>query len=156
MKKLLIVVDYQKDFVDGSLGFDDAKKLDDYISYLIDSYHKNNDDVLFAFDTHHDNYLKTQEGQHLPVVHCLENSEGWKLYGHVSEKIKPVNPPARSKVNASVIKSRIIPEGFIPRALKVPLSTLRLITITLYVLEIPTEIIIASSTIIAITISCKA
>ena len=66
MKKLLIVVDYQKDFVDGSLGFDDAKKLDDYISYL-----------------------KTQEGQHLPVVHCLENSEGWKLYGHVSEKIKP-------------------------------------------------------------------
>ena len=89
MKKLLIVVDYQKDFVDGSLGFDDAKKLDDYISYLIDSYHKNNDDVLFTFDTHHDNYLKTQEGQHLPVVHCLENSEGWKLYGHVSEKIKP-------------------------------------------------------------------
>lgn len=88
MKKLLIVIDYQKDFVDGSLGFDDAKKLDDYISCLIDSYHENNNDVLFTFDTHHENYLKTQEGQHLPIVHCLENSEGWKLYGHVSEKIK--------------------------------------------------------------------
>ena len=45
MKKLLIVVDYQKDFVDGSLGFEAAIKLDDYISELIDQFHKNNNDV---------------------------------------------------------------------------------------------------------------
>ena len=72
MKKLLIVVDYQKDFVDGSLGFDDAKKLDDYISYLIDSYHKNNDDVLFTFDTHHDNYLLSIVLKIAKVGNCMD------------------------------------------------------------------------------------
>ena len=51
MKKLLIVVDYQKDFVDGSLGFEAAIQLDDYISELIDQFHKNNNDVLFTFDS---------------------------------------------------------------------------------------------------------
>lgn len=84
MKKLLIVVDYQKDFVDGSLGFPEAAQLDQYISSLIQNYHENNDDVIFTFDTHHENYLETQEGQNLPIVHCIENSEGWKLYGKVA------------------------------------------------------------------------
>ena len=89
MKKLLIVVDYQKDFVDGSLGFEAAIQLDDYISEFIDQFHKNNNDVLFTFDTHSTNYLETQEGKNLPIKHCIENSEGWKLYGQVSKKRKP-------------------------------------------------------------------
>lgn len=84
MKKLLIVVDYQKDFVDGSLGFESAVQLDDYISSLIQKYHNNNDDIIFTFDTHHEDYLKTQEGKNLPVVHCIEKSDGWKLYGKVA------------------------------------------------------------------------
>lgn len=88
MKKLLIVVDYQKDFVDGSLGFEDAIQLDDYISSLIEKYHENNDDVIFTFDTHQENYLETQEGKNLPIVHCLENSEGWKLYGKVASLLQ--------------------------------------------------------------------
>jgi len=88
MKKLLIVVDYQKDFVDGSLGFKDAIGLDEYISSLIQEYHENQDDVIFTFDTHQKNYLETQEGKNLPIVHCLENSDGWKLYGKVATLIQ--------------------------------------------------------------------
>lgn len=88
MKKLLIVIDYQKDFVDGSLGFENAVQLDDYISSLIQKYHENNDDVIFTFDTHQENYLETQEGRYLPIVHCIENSDGWKLYGKVAELVQ--------------------------------------------------------------------
>ena len=88
MKKLLIVVDYQKDFVDGSLGFKDAVQLDEYISSLIQDYHENNDDVIFTFDTHQENYLETQEGRNLPIVHCIENSDGWKLYGKVATLVQ--------------------------------------------------------------------
>ena len=54
MKKCLIVVDYQNDFVTGSLGFPQAKELDSRIAAKIDAYHQNGDDVLFTFDTHGD------------------------------------------------------------------------------------------------------
>lgn len=84
MKKLLIVVDYQKDFVNGSLGFEQAKSLDDHISKMIENYHNHNDDVIFTFDTHNENYLHSQEGHNLPVTHCIENSDGWQLYGQVA------------------------------------------------------------------------
>ena len=84
MKKLLIVVDYQKDFVNGSLGFKEAEDLDEYLASLIDQYHQNKDDVIFTFDTHQNNYLETQEGKNLPIEHCIKNSDGWELYGKVN------------------------------------------------------------------------
>ena len=83
MKKLLVVVDYQNDFVDGSLGFEKAPSLEEGICQKIDMYKKNHDEVIFTFDTHHENYLETQEGKHLPITHCIENSDGWQLYGKV-------------------------------------------------------------------------
>ncbi len=79
MKRLLIVIDYQNDFVSGSLGFNDAIILEDYLVELIKKYHLNKDDVIFTYDSHQDNYLDTQEGKNLPVTHCIENSEGWQL-----------------------------------------------------------------------------
>lgn len=85
MKKLLIVIDYQKDFVDGSLEFKEAQDLDDYLASLINQYHQNNDDVLFTFDTHHINYLESQEGRNLPIPHCIKGSDGWQLYGKVND-----------------------------------------------------------------------
>lgn len=62
----------------------DLKKLNIWMSILlllIDQYHQNKDDVIFTFDTHQNNYLKTQEGKNLPIEHCIKNSDGWKLYG---------------------------------------------------------------------------
>ena len=85
MKKLLLVVDYQKDFVDGALGFPGAERLDGPIAEKITAYHAAGDDVAFTLDTHQENYLDTQEGRKLPVPHCLMNSEGWQLYGKTGQ-----------------------------------------------------------------------
>ena len=85
MKQLLLVVDYQKDFVDGALGFAGAETLDGPIAEKIAAYHAAGDDVAFTLDTHQENYLDTQEGRKLPVPHCLMNSEGWQLYGKTGQ-----------------------------------------------------------------------
>ena len=68
MKNLLIVVDYQKDFVDGALGFPE---------------------VVFTLDTHYNNYTTTQEGRKLPIAHCIDGSDGHKLYGRTAEAYLP-------------------------------------------------------------------
>ena len=81
MKKLLIVVDYQNDFVNGSLGFEGAELLDDKIAEKINIYRENGDDICFTMDTHFDNYPDTMEGRKLPVIHCVKGTEGWQLYG---------------------------------------------------------------------------
>lgn len=83
MKKLLIVVDYQNDFVDGSLGFPKAKELDERIANKIIEYRNHNQDVIFTFDTHYEDYMSTIEGKHLPVKHCIKGTYGHKLYGQV-------------------------------------------------------------------------
>ena len=84
MKKLLIVVDFQNDFVDGTLGFEKAKELDIIISNKIKKYKNNNHDVIYTFDTHYDEYFDTLEGQKLPVKHCILGTSGHNLYGNVA------------------------------------------------------------------------
>lgn len=83
MKKLLVVVDYQNDFVNGALGFPGADAIDAGIAKTAQHYLAAGDNVLFTFDTHGENYLKSREGRALPVPHCLDGSEGWRLYGQV-------------------------------------------------------------------------
>lgn len=80
MKDLLIVVDYQNDFVDGSLGFPSAKDIYPYILMTIENFKKLGHDVVFTRDTHDENYLTSEEGRHLPIRHCLIASEGIKFY----------------------------------------------------------------------------
>lgn len=79
MKKLLIVVDFQNDFIDGALGFKKAETLVDIISDKIKKYLSNNDDVIFTLDTHDDNYMNTNEGTNLPVPHCIDGTFGHKV-----------------------------------------------------------------------------
>ncbi|MCL2409414.1 MAG: cysteine hydrolase family protein [Oscillospiraceae bacterium] len=88
MKKCLIVVDYQNDFVTGSLGFAEAAELERSIVEKITRYRDNGDEVVFTFDTHDENYRDTQEGRNLPVPHCLQNTDGHKLYGKVADLIE--------------------------------------------------------------------
>lgn len=83
MKKALVVVDYQKDFVSGSLGFPEAAKLDEKIAAKIEVSLGLEQDVIFTLDTHGKEYLSTMEGKNLPVVHCIKGSDGWELYGKV-------------------------------------------------------------------------
>ena len=88
MKKALIVVDYQKDFVTGSLGFSKAETLDRAIAAKIREYRSSDGDVLVTFDTHEKNYLETQEGRNLPVVHCVRGTDGWNLFGETAGQIE--------------------------------------------------------------------
>lgn len=88
MKRLLLVVDYQNDFVDGALGFPGAEKLDVPIANKIAAYREAGDEVAFTFDTHRADYLDTQEGKNLPVTHCVEGTLGHKLYGQVAECLR--------------------------------------------------------------------
>lgn len=79
MRKTLIVVDMQNDFIDGSLGTKEAVAIVPNVKKKIEAYIQNGDEVIFTRDTHHKNYLETNEGKNLPVVHCVEGTDGWKI-----------------------------------------------------------------------------
>ena len=79
MKRLLVVVDMQKDFIDGSLGTKEAQEIVPNVAEKIKEYQNAGDQVVFTFDTHYENYLETQEGKRLPVKHCIKGTEGWEL-----------------------------------------------------------------------------
>jgi len=76
MKKLLIVVDMQNDFITGTLGSPQAQMILPSVKAKIEHYKQNGDRVLFTRDTHYDNYLETQEGKYLPVAHCIKGTKG--------------------------------------------------------------------------------
>lgn len=90
-RKLLLVVDYQKDFVDGSLGFEKAESLYEGIYNKITSYIDNGDDVIFTKDTHSVTYLNTREGRNLPIEHCIYGTDGHELYGDLEKFVKREN-----------------------------------------------------------------
>lgn len=79
MKKLLIVVDMQTDFVTGALGTKEAQAIVPMVAEKIQKAKEEGTDVIFTLDTHEENYLDTQEGKQLPVPHCIKNTEGWML-----------------------------------------------------------------------------
>ncbi len=84
MNKILIVVDYQNDFVSGALGFEQAAALEGPIARRVEKALADGWKVIFTRDTHGEDYLNTREGRFLPVPHCLKGSEGWHLYGALS------------------------------------------------------------------------
>ena len=79
MKKTLIVIDMQNDFIDGSLGTDEAVKIVPNVRKKIEEYRSNGDEIIFTRDTHGEDYLSTPEGKKLPVVHCVKNTHGWQI-----------------------------------------------------------------------------
>ncbi len=85
MKKILIVVDMQNDFIDGSLGTKEAESI---VNHVVEEINKDYSLVIATRDTHPENYLKTNEGKHLPVKHCIKNSEGWQIRPEVFEAIE--------------------------------------------------------------------
>lgn len=76
---LLIVVDMQKDFIDGSLGTAEAQAIVPAVKERIVEAMGDRWQVIFTKDTHSIDYLKTQEGRNLPVMHCLRGSDGWQF-----------------------------------------------------------------------------
>lgn len=81
MKKLLVIVDYQNDFVNGPLGFQDAVNLEDKIVSRILKAESEGEDIVFTKDVHDKNYLDSEEGKHLPIIHCQKGESGAELFG---------------------------------------------------------------------------
>ena len=77
MRKLLIVIDMQNDFIDGALGTSEAVAIVENVKEKIKSYPIG--DIFATQDTHGPDYLQTQEGRHLPVEHCIKGSKGWLI-----------------------------------------------------------------------------
>ncbi len=77
--KLLIVVDMQNDFIDGALGTKEAVAIVSNVAEKIKRARDAGWEVVFTRDTHQKNYLQTQEGKNLPVVHCILGSKGWQI-----------------------------------------------------------------------------
>ena len=84
-KEILIVVDYQIDFVNGTLANPAAAALETGIAEKVRAYRREGKPVIFTKDTHPEDYLETREGRFLPVPHCIRGSEGWGLYGALAE-----------------------------------------------------------------------
>lgn len=79
MKKTLIVVDMQNDFIDGALGTKEAVAIIPAVKEKIAEYQKQGAEIIFTRDTHFDNYLETNEGKNLPVAHCIKGTKGWEI-----------------------------------------------------------------------------
>lgn len=83
MRKVLVVIDMQNDFIDGALGTAEAVKIVPKVVEKMLQYDPEN--IYLTRDTHYENYLETQEGRNLPVEHCIEGTPGWQLRGEIAE-----------------------------------------------------------------------
>lgn len=88
MPSCLVVVDYQNDFVNGSLGFPRAAQIGAAIAERIQKARAAGEDIIFTQDTHGLDYLDTHEGQHLPIAHCLRGTEGWRIASPVEAEVR--------------------------------------------------------------------
>lgn len=85
MKKFLIVVDMQKDFVDGALGTAEAVKIVPGVVKKIESF---DGEIIATRDTHYENYMDTREGKKLPVPHCIKGTPGWELNADIKAALE--------------------------------------------------------------------
>lgn len=86
VRKILIVIDMQNDFIDGSLGTKEAEGIVGAVKEKIRSYSIEN--VIATMDTHEKEYLSTQEGQNLPVEHCIRETKGWEIREDIAGLLK--------------------------------------------------------------------
>ena len=95
MKKVLVVVDIQNDFVDGALGTPEAVAIVDAAAEKIKNF---DGDIFVTYDTHFENYMDTLEGKKLPVPHCIKGTNGWELNPKIAEALKGKNYKTIEKI----------------------------------------------------------
>ena len=88
MKRLLIVVDMQNDFIDGVLGTPEAQAI---IPNVVNKIKDWNGNIFYTFDNHKENYLSTQEGKNLPIEHCIIGENGWAIQSNVMSALMSVS-----------------------------------------------------------------
>ena len=84
MRKILIVVDMQNDFIDGALGSKEAQTIVPNVVKKIEEW---DGEIIVTYDTHLSNYMDTREGKYLPVPHCIMDTEGWQLNNKVQKAL---------------------------------------------------------------------
>lgn len=109
--KALVVVDYQNDFVNGSLGFAGAENPEPVILSKIEATRAQGGQVIFTLDTHGENYLDTAEGRKLPVVHCVDGTEGHSLFGRVARAVRPEDILIRKPAFGSLELADLLKRG---------------------------------------------
>lgn len=105
MQDILIVIDMQNDFINGPLGSAEAVSIVPKVVKKIEEFKGG---VMFTRDTHHKDYLETQEGKNLLVIHCIEGTEGWKLHPQIEKlrKCEPVNKTSFGSIElGEILKS---------------------------------------------------
>ena len=104
--KILIVVDYQNDFVTGPLGFEKAKDLEEPIMKKLDEYWARGDMIVFTKDKHDpERYLDTQEGRRLPIPHCIDD-EGSAIYGKPAKYCHDLNTVVKDRFGSEDLCAR--------------------------------------------------
>lgn len=88
--KVLAIIDMQKDFIDGALGTKEAVAIVQKVAARLAQARADGETVVFTRDTHHADYLLTQEGRKLPVPHCLEGTDGWQIDAALAVEDAPV------------------------------------------------------------------
>ena len=104
MKKILVVVDMQKDFVDGALGSKEAVAIVPNVVKKIEEF---DGEIFVTYDTHFENYMDTNEGKNLPVPHCIKGTDGWELNKEVMDAL---NNKAYTTVEKITFGSVDLPE----------------------------------------------
>jgi nicotinamidase-related amidase len=87
MSKLLVVIDMQNDFINGTLGTGEAVSIVENVLAKIKNYETDGEPIIFTMDTHADNYLETQEGKKLPVKHCIAYTNGWEINDRIKNAV---------------------------------------------------------------------
>ena len=96
MKDVLIVIDMQKDFLTGALANAKADSVTKNVKEKILQYRELGKEVIFTRDTHASNYMETQEGKKLPILHCVKGTDGWEIVdGFVQPQDKIFDKPYR-------------------------------------------------------------
>ena len=101
MKKFLIVVDMQKDFVDGALGTKEAVSI---VPNVVQKIKEFEGEIIVTYDTHNENYMQTNEGKNLPVPHCIKGTDGWHLDKNVAAVLKKKNYTTVEKLTFGSVK----------------------------------------------------
>lgn len=108
--KFLVVIDMQNDFCTGALANKDAVAAIPFIKAQIENARKNGAKIIYTRDTHGSDYMETGEGKHLPVPHCIRDTEGWQIVDELAPKgnVLVYNPGVPAKLSDEVLDATII------------------------------------------------
>ena len=115
MKKILVVVDMQNDFIDGTLGTKEAQQI---VPLVVSKIHSYPQDCIYATrDTHPETYLETQEGRNLPVSHCIEGTKGWEIRKEIADAM-----PGAEIINKPTFGSVVLAQELMERNAREPIE----------------------------------